>query len=189
MPTLLVITASTRPGRVGPAVADWFIGRVAAHGGFEAQHADLAQLDLPMLDEPAHPRLHRYTKDHTRAWSATVDAADAVVMVTAEYNYGYPAPLKSAIDYLNHEWRHKPVGFVSYGGVAAGTRAVQQLKQVVGALSLVAVTPSVNIPFITQFLDDDGAVVANDVMAAAAADMLDELIRVQAALAPLRSGS
>ena len=85
-----------------------------------------------------------------------MDAADAVVMVTAEYNYGYPAALKNAIDYLHHEWRYKPVGFVSYGGVAAGTRAVQQLKQVVDCAGDDARTASVNIPFVTQFLDDDG---------------------------------
>ena len=116
-----------------------------------------------------------------------MDCADAVVMVTAEYNYGYPAALKNAIDYLHHEWRYKPVGFVSYGGVAAGTRAVQQLKQVVGALQLFPVSSSVNIPFVTQFLDDDRVIQANDVMVKAAADMLDELLVLGAALEPLRS--
>jgi NAD(P)H-dependent FMN reductase len=110
------------------------------------------------------------------------------VMVTAEYNYGYPAALKNAIDYLHHEWRYKPVGFVSYGGVAAGTRAVQQLKQVVGALQLFAVANAVNIPFVPQFLDQDGVIQANDVMIQAAGAMLDELLVVSAALEPLRAG-
>lgn len=187
MPKLLIVLASTRPGRIGVPVADWFVGRATEHGGFDLELVDLAGLDLPLLDEPNHPRLRRYTQQHTRAWSATVDAADAVVLVTAEYNYGYPAPLKNAIDYLHHEWRHKPVGFVSYGGVAAGTRAVQQLKQVVTALALVPVTASVNIPFVQQFLNDDRVIEGNDVMTQAAADMLDELLRLQAALAPLRA--
>jgi NAD(P)H-dependent FMN reductase len=189
MPKLLTIIASTRPGRVGLPVAMWFQDRAQAQGGFELELADLYELDLPLLDEPNHPRLQKYTKAHTEAWSATVDSADAVVIVTAEYNYGYPAALKNAIDYLHHEWRYKPVGFVSYGGVAAGTRAVQQLKQVVGALQLFPVASAVNIPFVTQFLDDDRVVQANDVMIQAATAMLDELLVVEAALTSLRSAS
>jgi NAD(P)H-dependent FMN reductase len=189
MPKLLTVLASTRPGRVGLPVANWFMGRAQAHGGFEPELVDLYELDLPLLDEPNHPRLRQYTQAHTQAWSAMVDSADAVVMVTAEYNYGYPAALKNAIDYLHHEWRYKPVGFVSYGGVAAGTRAVQQLKQVTGAVQLFAVANSVNIPFVAQFLDDSRVIQANDVMIQAAADMLDELLKVDEALKLLRSGS
>lgn len=187
MPKLLIIIASTRPGRIGLPVAEWFMDRAREHAGFELDLVDLAVLNLPLLDEPAHPRLRQYTKPHTKAWSATVEAADAVVMVTAEYNYGYPAALKNAIDYLHHEWRHKPVGFVSYGGVAAGTRSVQQLKQVVTALSLLPVTASVNIPFVTQFLGEDQVIRGNEVMEQAARDMLDQLGRLAAAVEPLRS--
>jgi NAD(P)H-dependent FMN reductase len=187
VPRLLEIIASTRPGRVGLPVGEWFLGRARDHGGFEVELVDLAVLNLPLLDEPAHPRLQQYTQAHTQAWSATVAAADAIVLVTAEYNYGYPAALKNAIDYLHHEWRHKPVGFVSYGGVAAGTRAVQQLKQVIQAVQMVAVSGAVNIPFVQQFLGEDGTVQANELMTDAAAAMLDELLRIQAALTPLRS--
>ncbi len=185
----MIVIASTRPGRIGVPVANWFVEQATRHDGFECDLVDLAELDLPLLDEPNHPRLRQYTKEHTHAWSTTVDAADAVVFVTAEYNYGYPAALKNAIDYLHHEWRYKPVGFVSYGGVAAGTRAVQQLKQVVTALSLMPVTASVNIPFVAQFLDDDRVIRGNDVMAQAAADMLDQLLVLGGALAPLRAAS
>ena len=152
MPRLLVIIASTRPGRVGLPVATWFSERVTAHGGFELEVVDLAEFELPFLNKAKHPRLGEYSHDHTRAWSEIVARADAVVMVTAEYNFGYPAPLKNAIDYLHAEWRYKPIGFVSYGGVAAGTRAVQQLKQVVTALSMTPSGPSVNIPFVSQFV-------------------------------------
>jgi NAD(P)H-dependent FMN reductase len=187
MPRLLIIIGSTRPGRVGLPVGEWFLDRAREHGGFEVELVDLAVLQLPLLDEPAHPRLQQYTQAHTHAWSETVAAADAVVLVCAEYNYGYTAALKNALDYLHHEWRYKPVGFVSYGGVAAGTRAVQQLKQVVGALQLFAVTGAVNIPFVQQFLGEDGVVNANDVMTDAADAMLDELLRVQDALKPLRN--
>ncbi|HEX3979207.1 MAG TPA: NADPH-dependent FMN reductase [Solirubrobacteraceae bacterium] len=186
MPKLLIIIASTRPGRVGVPVANWFMERAAAHGGFELELLDLYELDLPLLDEPNHPRLRQYTKDHTRAWSQTVDSADAVVFVTAEYNHSYTAALKNAIDFLHNEWHHKPLGFVSYGGVAAGTRAMQALKPVAIALALVPVVAAVNIPFVQQFLTDDGAIVGNDVMVDAAAAMLDELLTMHGVLAPLR---
>ena len=188
MPRLLIVIASTRPGRVGLPVATWFVQEAAKHGGFELELVDLAELDLPLLDEPHHPRLRKYTKQHTHAWSATVDAADALVFVTSEYNYGYPAALKNAIDYLNQEWRYKPIGFVSYGGVAAGTRSVQQLKQVVTAVRMVPTGASVNIPFVANFLDDDRVIQPNDVMVTAAAEMLDELVALEAALRPLRAG-
>jgi NAD(P)H-dependent FMN reductase len=187
MPRLLIVISSTRPGRVGDAVAAWFEDRARRHGGFELEVADLAALDLPMLDEPNHPRLAQYTQDHTRAWSEIVARADAVALVCAEYNYGYTAPLKNAIDYLHHEWRRKPVGFVSYGGVAAGTRAVQQLKQVVTALGMVPTVAGVNIPFVAQFLTDERTIAANDVMEQAADAMLEELAALQTALAPLRA--
>jgi NAD(P)H-dependent FMN reductase len=187
VPKLLVIIASTRPGRIGVPVANWFMEQAQAHGGFELELVDLYELDLPLLDEPNHPRLRNYTKAHTKAWSETVDGADAVVWVTAEYNHSYTAALKNAIDYLHHEWRHKPLGFVSYGGVAAGTRAMQALKPVAIALALVPVVAAVNIPFVQQFLSDDGTIVGNDVMVEAVAAMLDELMTMHDVLAPLRA--
>jgi NAD(P)H-dependent FMN reductase len=187
VPKLIVIISSTRPGRIGVPVANWFVEQAAAHGSFDVELVDLYELDLPLLDEPNHPRLRNYTKAHTKAWSDTVDGADAVVFVTAEYNHSYTAALKNAIDYLHHEWRHKPLGFVSYGGVAAGTRAMQALKPVAIALALTPVVAAVNIPFVQQFLTDDGTIVGNDVMVEAAAAMLDELMTMHGALAPLRA--
>ena len=157
-PVLQLIVASTRPGRVG----------------------------LPFMDEPNHPRLRRYTQQHTKDWSARVQRADAFVFVTPEYNHGLSAPLKNAIDYLHAEWQYKPVGFVSYGGVSAGTRAVQQLKPVVSVLRMFPITDAVSIPFHPQFIDD-GEVQANETMEQAADAMLDELVRVEAALRPLRA--
>jgi NAD(P)H-dependent FMN reductase len=186
MPRLSIIIGSTRPGRAGLPIADWFADRARGHGGFEIDVVDLAELNLPMLDEPNHPRLRQYTHQHTKDWSARIAGSDAFVIVTPEYNHGYSAPVKNAIDYLHHEWHYKPVGFVSYGGVAAGTRAMQQLKQVVTALRMLPLTDAVNIPFHTQFLDDDGRVQANEVMEQAADVMLDELVRVAETLRPLR---
>src|ERR1700722_9571515 len=119
MPRLQIIIASTRPGRVGLPVGLWFEGRALAHQAFDVEVADLAELALPFMDEPNHPRLREYTHEHTKDWSAKVDAADAFVLVMPEYNYGFKAPGKTAIAFLHYEWRHKPVGFVSYGGVSA----------------------------------------------------------------------
>jgi NAD(P)H-dependent FMN reductase len=187
MPTLQIIIASTRPGRVGLPVARWFESRARAHGGFEVEVVDLAEIDLPFVDEPNHPRLRQYTQQHTRDWSAKVDAADAFVFVMPEYNYGFNAPLKNAIDYLHQEWLYKPVGLVSYGGVAAGTRAAQMIKQVVTTLKMTPLNEAVSIPFVARFIDDEGQVQANEVMEQSADAMLAELVRVEAALKPLRS--
>jgi NAD(P)H-dependent FMN reductase len=189
MPTLHIIIASTRPGRAGLPIAEWFRDRAVAHGSFDVELVDLAEVDLPFMDEPNHPRLRQYTHQHTKEWSAKVDAADAFVIVTPEYNYGFSAPMKNAIDFLHAEWQHKPVGFVSYGGVAAGTRAVQMLKQVVTTLRMLPVFESVNIPFHTQFLDEEGRVQANETMELAADAMLDELVASEAVLRPRRVGA
>ena len=186
MPNLTIIIASTRPGRAGLPIGTWFAERARAHREFDVRLVDLAAVDLPMYDEPDHPRLRRYRHLHTKQWSATVDAADAFVFVTPEYNHGYPATLKNAIDYLHEEWSLKPAGFVSYGGVAAGTRAVQQLKQVITAVRMVPVTDAVNIPFHPQFFDDEGRLHPNEIMDQAAGAMLDELLSAEAALRPLR---
>ncbi len=187
MPSLTIIIASTRPGRAGLPIAQWFTELARAHNGFDVQVVDLAELALPFLDEPNHPRMRKYTQKHTKNWSAIVEAADAFVFVTQEYNYGYGAALKNAIDYLHEEWKYKPVGFVSYGGIAAGTRAVQQLKQVITALKMLPVNEAVNIPFHTQFIDDEGRVQANEVMEQASKTMLDELLRTEAAMRTLRA--
>ena len=189
MPTLRlqIVIASTRPGRVGLPVGNWFHARARAHGGFEIELVDLLELDLPFMDEPNHPRLRQYTKDHTKAWSAKVDAADAFVFVTPEYNFGMPASLKNAIDYLNAEWAYKPVGFVSYGGVSAGTRSAAMTKQVLMPLRAFPVPETVSIPFVAQFIDEEGELLPNETMETAADAMLDELVRVAAALAPLRA--
>jgi NAD(P)H-dependent FMN reductase len=186
-PVLQIIIASTRPGRVGPSVAAWIRDRAVSHGGFDVELIDLAEVNLPMFDEPKHPRFGEYVHQHTRDWSATISRADAFIFVIPEYNYGFNAAIKNAIDYLNKEWQHKPVGFVSYGGVAAGTRAVQMLKQVITTLKMVPLFEAVNIPFVQQFLGADGQLQANDVMESAATTMLDELVQVSGALRGLRA--
>ena len=185
MATLRIIIASTRPGRAGLPVANWFVPVARAHGGFDVEVTDLAELDLPFMDEPKHPRLREYTREHTREWSATVEASDAFVFVMPEYNFGINAPLKNAIDYLHHEWQDKPVGFVSYGGISAGTRAVQMTKQIVSSVKMLPVYEAVYIPFVAGQIAD-GRFTPSDTTQQAATALLDELVRVEAALRPLR---
>ncbi len=185
-PTLQIIIASTRPGRVGPSVATWFHDRAVKAGDFDVELIDLAEVNLPMFDEPKHPRFGEYVHQHTKDWSATIRRGDAFVFVIPEYNYGYNAAIKNAIDYLNQEWQYKPLGFVTYGGVAAGTRAMQMLKQVVSALKMVPMTEAVNIPFVQQFLDEDRVLQPNDIMESAATALLAELARWHGAMRALR---
>lgn len=187
MPLLTIVIGSTRPGRAGLPIGRWFTEVARAHGGFEVEVADLAEIDLPFLREPHHPRLRRYELESTKAWSARVQRSDAFVLVTPEYNYGYTAPVKNAIDTISGEWAYAPVGFVSYGGLAAGTRAVQQLKQVVTTLRMVPVFESVNIAFHAQHIED-GVFTAPEGTTEAANAMLDELVRVESAMHDLRDG-
>lgn len=174
-PHLLIIIASTRPGRVGLPIGEWFTGQAEAQGDFVVQVVDLAELNLPFMDEPSHPRLRAYTHQHTKDWSATVNAADAVVLVMPEYNHGYTAPLKNAIDYLMHEWTYKPVGFVSYGGVSSGLRAVQSLKPILSALRMIPIPEAVPISLMSSPFSDSGELQATDQMNDAAGGMLRAL--------------
>jgi NAD(P)H-dependent FMN reductase len=184
---LQVIVASTRRGRKGGAVAAWFMEQARSHGRFEVELVDLAEVDLPLFDEPRHPRLQQYEHEHTRRWSETVSRADAFVVVTPEYDHGPPAALTNALQHLVHEWSYKPLGFVSYGGVSAGTRSVQQTKLVVVALKMMPMFETVAIPFFAKHLDDEtGRLDPGVVQEKAAVGMLDELLRWAEALKPLR---
>lgn len=182
---LQVIVVSTRPGRVGPAVARWFSAQVLPELGFEVEVVDLAEVGLPMLDEPHHSAERRYTREHTRRWSASVDAADAFVLVMPEYNVGFTAPLKNALDYLYFEWHHKPVGSVSYGMTSAGLRAVEMIKPVLISLKMAPVHDAVSVPLRLR-LDAEGVLHPDQLMADAAQQLLAELRRLTDALAPLR---
>lgn len=144
---LLLVVGSVRDGRRGPAVADWARTLVAAHGGFDLDVVDLADLELPgTLDG---------TGD-TDAWRAHVADADVALVVTPEYNHGYPGPLKTAIDTASPDWRGKAVGFVSYGGLAGGARAVEQLRPVFAEVHAQTVRDQVVLPNVWELLDEDG---------------------------------
>jgi NAD(P)H-dependent FMN reductase len=126
LPRLSVVIASTRPTRIGPFVTEWVLDHLP--DGFELTVHDLREIDLPFLDEPHQPFEGRYTKAHTKRWSAAMQATDALVLVMPEYNRGYNAALKNAIDYLYAEWEGLPVGCVGYGwhGASYAKSALRQ---------------------------------------------------------------
>jgi NAD(P)H-dependent FMN reductase len=183
---LQIIIVSTREGRKGDTVARWFETRARAHGAFDVELVDLAEVNLPLFDEPEHPRLRRYRRDHTKRWSERVARADAFVFVTPEYNYSAPPSIVNALDYLAHEWAYKPLAFVSYGGTSGGTRSVQMIKLQATALRMMPIPEAVSLPFFAKMFAADGSFTADDAQQKAADAMLTELKRWTDALRVLR---
>jgi NAD(P)H-dependent FMN reductase len=132
---IAIIVGSTRPGRKADAVAGWVHRIAAGRGDADYEVVDVAEFDLPLLDEPVPPSMGQYSKDHTKRWSAKIAPFDGFVFVTPEYNHGTSGALKNAIDFLYAEWNDKAAGFVSYGS-AGGTRAVESLRLVMGELQV-----------------------------------------------------
>jgi NAD(P)H-dependent FMN reductase len=129
------IIGSTRPTRVGPQIASWMIEHMPHDPSVEYEIIDLVDFDLPLFNEPVHPVHNSYTYDHTKNWSQKIHQGDAFVFLVPEYNAGYPAALKNAIDYLFHEWQNKPVMIASYGA-KGGPSASSQLRTVVERLTM-----------------------------------------------------
>jgi len=186
-PRLHTIIASTRPGRVGPAIARWFDEYAKAHGKFDAHLIDLADFNLPVYDEPHHPARREYTQDHTKKWSESVKAADAFVFVTPEYNYSLPPSLSNALDYLFWEWQYAPVAFVSYGGVSGGLRSAQTARLMTSTLKMMPLPEGVALPNVFAQIKD-GVFAANELNTQGAASILNEMVKWAEALKPLREG-
>jgi NAD(P)H-dependent FMN reductase len=145
-----IILGSTRPGRVGEAVAEWVYGIATRRTDARFELVDVKDFNLPLLDEPIPPALGQYTQPHTKRWADKIAEFDGFVFVTAEYNHGIPGALKNAIDYLFAEWNHKAAGFVSYGS-ASGVRAVEQLRLVMAELHVADVRAQVMLSLYTDF--------------------------------------
>ena len=182
---VMIIVGSVRPGRAGLPIAQWVESVVKESGQFDIDFVDLAELALPFMDEPNHPSKRQYTKPHTIAWSERVDAADAFIFVTPEYNHSYSPVLKNAIDFLSQEWWRKPVGFVSYGGVSAGSRGVTALEPVTNGVGLVRAGAAVELPF-GMMQVADGVFTPNEKEIAILGKQLVELSTLADALKPLR---
>jgi NAD(P)H-dependent FMN reductase len=147
---IAIIIGSTRPGRKAEAVAHWVYGIATKRSDAEFELVDIKDFDLPLLDEPMPPAMGQYSQPHTKAWAAKVASFDAYVFVTPEYNHGTSGALKNAIDYLYREWNNKAAGFVGYGS-AGGTRAVEQLRLVMGELLVADVRAQVALSLFTDF--------------------------------------
>lgn len=151
MNKIAIIIGSTRPGRNGPAVAKWVYEIAKKRNNAEYELVDLADFNLPLLDEPVPPSMSSsYTHAHTRAWSAKVASFDGFVFVTPEYNRATGAALKNAIDFLNVEWANKAAGFVGYGSFL-GARAVENLRLIMGELQVADVRAQVGLSLFTDF--------------------------------------
>lgn len=184
---LKIITASTRPGRVGPTVSDWAVKVARENDALDTEPVDLADINLPLLDEKHHPAMQKYEREHTRRWSSVIAGADAVIFVTPEYDYFAPASLVNAVQTLSREWKYLPVGVVSYGGVSGGLRSAQEVRQLLGNVGAYAIPQTVPVPFVSEFIGADGVFAANAKMNEGVAGMVDELAKLAKVLKPLRS--
>lgn len=178
MVSIKVILASTRPNRFGVQPAEWIMKLSEQYGdqaSFEL--VDLKEIDLPFLDVPAPPSVVPSNQNaHQKAWAEIIGEADGFVFVTAEYNHGIPAALKNAIDFVAHEWAHKPVAFVSYGADAGGIRAIEQLRQVVSWLKMYDLSKFVSFPTYYLNLDEEGKYKFSDDEVERAHSMLKDLV-------------
>lgn len=165
---LAVIVGSTREGRLGSTVAEWLVTRARQRDEVALDVIDLIDFDLPMV-YPQEP------EPAAQAYIDRIDRADAFVVITPEYNHGYPASLKQAIDLPRDQWRRKPVAFVSYGGAAGGLRAVEQLRQVFAELHAVTIRDSVSFHMAWDRFDESGEPHEPIRCNADAETMLDEL--------------
>ncbi|MDN5787075.1 NADPH-dependent FMN reductase [Pseudorhodobacter sp.] len=185
-PKLHVIICSTRPGRIGPTIARWFNDYATSLEKFDVDLIDIADFNLPIYDEPVHPVQQNYKHDHTKAWAKSVNAADAFVFVTPEYNYFPPPSLVNALNFVYREWNYKPCAFVSYGGVSGGLRAVQTAKLLVTTLKMMPMAEGVMIPMAASKIDDSGVFQSNELIDKSAGALLNELHKWTVGLKAMR---
>jgi NAD(P)H-dependent FMN reductase len=182
-----IIVGSTRPGRKAADVARWVCGIAQQRSDARFEVVDIEDYTLPLLDEPVPPSMHRYSHEHTKRWAAKIEAFDAYVFVTPEYNHGTSAALKNAIDFLYREWNNKAAGFVSYGS-AGGVRAVEHLRLVMGELQVADVRAQVMLSLFTDF-ENMQAFKPADRQVQSVNAMLDQLIAWGGALKSMRAGT
>ncbi|MGW2559900.1 NADPH-dependent FMN reductase [Streptomyces sp. NPDC001514] len=181
---LAVVVGSNREGRFGPVVADWFLSRAADREDFTVEVVDLADVDLPTsLSYAPGDRV----KGELAKVTPRLADADAFIVVTPEYNHSFPAALKNLIDWHYTQWQAKPVGFVSYGGMSGGLRAVEQLRQVFAEMHAVTVRDTVSFHNARAHFDADGRHKDPTGPDAAAKTMLDQLAWWGAALRDART--
>ncbi|WP_034261165.1 NADPH-dependent FMN reductase [Actinospica robiniae] len=132
---IAVVIGSTRPTRICARIAAWACEGIEKDSDLHYELLDLAEVDLPFLDEPLKAALGNYQNEYTRSWSQTVESYDGFLFVFPQYNWGYPAVLKNALDYLYREWHEKPAGFITYG-TRGGVKAAEQFTEVLRGLRM-----------------------------------------------------
>jgi len=185
MLNIAIIVGSTRPGRKSEAVAQWVYDIAKQRSDATFELVDLRDFNLPLLDEPLPAAVGQYSQPHTKAWAAKIAEFDGFVFVTPEYNHGIPGALKNAIDFLFREWNHKAAGFVSYGGHANGSRAIEQLRLVLAEVQVAGVRAQVLLSLFSDFENFSVFKPAARREAAVTA-MLDEVLAWGGALRTLR---
>ena len=181
---LMVILGSTRAGRRGEVVATWVTAQAQSDARLEVDYVDLRELNLPFFDEPTSPFTIRdtgasYTHPEGEAWAQRVGHAEGFLIVTPEYNHGYPGVLKNALDWVGREWGDKPVAFIGYGNITGGSRAVEGLRQVAVELGLFQVANAIYFPGIARGAFTEAGQPAHDGSNENLKKMFDELIRLQ----------
>ena len=144
MTKIAVITGTTRPGRVNLDVAQWVLEQASRRSDAEFELVDIADWNLPLLDEAMPAGFQQYANPHTQSWAAKIAEFDGYIFVTPEYNHSISGSLKNAIDYLSVEWNNKAAGFVSYGSLG-GARAVEHLRGIASELQVAHVRNQVTI--------------------------------------------
>jgi NAD(P)H-dependent FMN reductase len=175
-PLIQIVIGSIREGRIGDNVARWYLKQAEARDDLAFELVDLKEWGLPHYTYPTPPAIAERTCDDPKIkrWIESVARADGYVLVTPEYNHGYPSSLKSALDHAYAAWHYKPVGLVSYGGPGGGVHAATMLRVVVGELQMVPIGRELSIPFVARTLDEHGEI-ADPFYAKRAAAMLDQL--------------
>jgi len=187
MVTVKIILGTTRPNRFGPQIADWLqnVAKENQPADVAFEFVDLADVNLPLLDEPMPPSLGNYANAHTKAWAKIVGSADGFVFITPEYNYTTSAALMNALDTVSAEWNFKPAAFVSYGAGAGGARAVLNLRTICGVLSIFDLRDEINIPYFQQ-LGKDGKFQPTDAQNESAKKLLASVGTWAEAFKPIR---
>jgi NAD(P)H-dependent FMN reductase len=193
MTVISVIAGSTREGRFSEKPARWILQHLKKRDDVDARPLDLRDFPMPFFDQPvtpATPGRPAFKDEVVQKWTAAIAQSDGFVFVTPEYNYGPPAVLKNAIDWVYPEWHRKAAGFVSYGS-AMGVRSVQQLRQTVIEVQLAPIRSSVHIPVATLWAHYQGGNVEAGLaeLAAPAEAMIDDLLWWTAALKAARARS